>query len=415
MLLCLIVLVLCAAVGPLARADVIPPDPDTHLTIEGLIRSRGFEVELHEVVTEDGYILTMHRIVDVHNNNNNNNVNLTRRPVILQHGLMGSAIDFLLNSPFLRGPNGTLGDTLGFTLHLTDRYDVWLANSRGNEYSQRHRAYTKDELAFWLFSYDHMAEFDLPAMIDYVRGHTGFKTVGYVGYSQGTTSMFAMLSIRPHYAHIVQPFVALAPALFFRHTRSPMKYYAPMEWQFKVPGGRYEPKNVWLEEMHNLYCREAPTVCANSLFLIGGFDYARLNLSRIPVYMAHEPSATSMWVFGHYGQAINTGHFNRFDYGVAGNMLKYGSMLAPDWPLERIPRDAKIAIFHGRNDWLATTEDIDHLRRVLHANGLDFVEDFEVADKNWSHTDFAFAEGAGELVFRRVIEVLDTHTKVDKD
>lgn len=405
----LIVLLVLCSIGTLVQADIIPRDPDTDLTIQELIRSRGFEIEEHDVTTEDGYILTMHRIVDVHKN-----VSQTRRPIILQHGLLGSAIDFLINSPFLHGPNGTLGDNLGFTLHLTNRYDVWLANSRGNEYSQRHRTYTKDDLAFWLFSYDQMAQYDLPSMLDYVTQNTGFKTTGYIGYSQGTTSMFAMLSIKPHYAQIVQPFVAMAPACFFRNTRSPMKYYAPMEWSFKVPGGRYEPKNVWLDEMKNLYCREFPKACANSLFLMGGFDFLRLNETRMPVYKAHEPSSTSLWVFGHYGQAINTGRYNRFDYGIAGNMLKYGSMLAPDWPLEDIPKDAKIAIFRGNNDWLATTEDISILRQKLRSNGLEFVEDFEVADKNWSHTDFAFAKGAGEMVYRRIINVLDTYTKADK-
>jgi len=55
-----------------------------------LIESRGYIAETHYVTTEDEYILAIHRIVH----------NVTKsKPVLLQHGLVGSAADWLINSP----------------------------------------------------------------------------------------------------------------------------------------------------------------------------------------------------------------------------------------------------------------------------------------------------------------------------
>ena len=141
-----------------------------------------------------GYILTLHRLVNPKLNlglpygegrGSYYRYTLDRKPVIVQHGLFGSAADFLISSPFLTTNRSKSGDNLGFALHLTDRYDVWLSNSRGNRYSRGHRKYTDSDRAYWRFSFDQMAQFDGPAVVDYVRNVTGRKTVGYVGYSQG--------------------------------------------------------------------------------------------------------------------------------------------------------------------------------------------------------------------------------------
>ncbi len=39
-----------------------------------------------------------------------------------------------------------------------------------------------------------MAEFDVPAMVDYIREATGYEQIYYVGHSQGTQIAFAKLS-----------------------------------------------------------------------------------------------------------------------------------------------------------------------------------------------------------------------------
>jgi lysosomal acid lipase/cholesteryl ester hydrolase len=61
-------------------------------------------------------------------------------------------------------------------------YDVWLNNSRGNEFSQGHET-RRNSLDFWDYSFDSMADNDLPAVVDYVLGESGREELNYVGHS----------------------------------------------------------------------------------------------------------------------------------------------------------------------------------------------------------------------------------------
>lgn len=134
------------------------PDPDLERTIFELVEAHGFHLEVHTVQTLDGYTLSLHRLVDgrwstLPESSKPKSTRSPKKAVIVQHGLFGSSADFLISSPFLTAPDGGTGDNLAFALHLTGRYDVWLANSRGNEYStnEYRPQYRKLFLIFWDF------------------------------------------------------------------------------------------------------------------------------------------------------------------------------------------------------------------------------------------------------------------------
>ena len=50
---------------------------------------------------------------------------------------------------------------------------------------------------FWDFTWDEMAKYDLPAMIEYVLETTGEQELFYAGHSMGTTGFMAMHHYRP--------------------------------------------------------------------------------------------------------------------------------------------------------------------------------------------------------------------------
>lgn len=78
--------------------------------------------------------------------------------IYIQHGLLGSSADWLLNGP---------ENSLAFLLADLG-YDVWLGNIRGNTYCKHHKTIRKGDKRFWDFSWHEMAKYDIPAAIDYV-------------------------------------------------------------------------------------------------------------------------------------------------------------------------------------------------------------------------------------------------------
>lgn len=51
-----------------------------------MIRRAGYPAESHVIETDDGYLLTLHRIPGEHGS----------KPIFLQHGLLGSSADWII-------------------------------------------------------------------------------------------------------------------------------------------------------------------------------------------------------------------------------------------------------------------------------------------------------------------------------
>lgn len=94
--------------------------------------------------------------------------------ILLQHGLLDSAHTFAINGP---------KQSLAFIL-ADNGYDVWLANSRGSTYSSKHVFLNPDESAYWNFSWDEMARYDLPAFVGQALKVSNVSRLTYVGHSQ---------------------------------------------------------------------------------------------------------------------------------------------------------------------------------------------------------------------------------------
>lgn len=181
---------------------------------EQIIIADGYEVEKHQVLTADGYLLSLFRIPG----------NLTT-PVFLQHGILCSSADWIILGP---------GKALAYLL-ADAGYDVWLGNARGNTNSREHETIDPKMAKFWNFSWHEMGVLDLPAMIDYILDRTGQKSLHYAGHSQGTTSFFVMASLKPEYNRKIRSMHALAPVAFIGHLRSPfVRAIAPFSNQIEV-------------------------------------------------------------------------------------------------------------------------------------------------------------------------------------
>lgn len=169
----------------------------------------GYDYEEHVAMTKDGYLLGLHRIPRA---KGEQKFHSSTRPgakqhkpvVYVHHGLLMCSDVFLCTTSASRS----------IPLMLAEAgYDVWLGNNRGNKYSKKHMSRPSHSRAFWNFSIDEFAWYDIPDSIEYILEVTGEKSLSYVGFSQGTAQAFAALSIWPKLNQKVDVFIALAPAM----------------------------------------------------------------------------------------------------------------------------------------------------------------------------------------------------------
>ncbi|KAM8730225.1 gastric triacylglycerol lipase isoform 1-T2 [Acanthopagrus schlegelii] len=366
-------------------------DPEVHMNISEIIRHWGYPAEEHEVVTEDGYILTVNRIPQ--------GLKHTAGPrpaVLLQHGLLAAGSNWITNLP-----NSSLGYTLA-----DSSYDVWLANSRGNTWSRKHRTLTPDQDDFWSFSHDELALKDLPAVVDYILKVTGQEQIYYVGHSQGTTIAFIAFSMLPELASKIKLFIGLAPVATVSFTSSPMTKLSglPEVLIWDVFGRRdFLPQSYMIEWFAEHVCGKKllSELCGNVFFILCGFDEKNLNVTRTPVYTTHCPAGTSVQNMVHWAQAVHGGKLMAFDFGAAGNMKHYNQTTPPQYNVQ----DVKVptALFSGGQDTLADPKDVAVL--LTQVTNLVFHQHIE----HWDHLDFIWGLDAPEVMFPSILKLLQEH------
>ncbi|XP_033005111.1 putative lysosomal acid lipase/cholesteryl ester hydrolase isoform X2 [Lacerta agilis] len=320
--------------------------PEATMDVGELISFRGYPSETYEVVTDDGYILSINRIPHGKRNNRKSG---PRPAVFMQHGLLGSSSNWVFDMDY---------NSLGFIL-ADAGYDVWLGNTRGNTWSNKHINYTEKHQEFWLFSFDEMAKYDLPASINFVLNKTGQEKIFYVGHSQGTTMAFVAFSTMPHLAKKIKMFFALAPVATVKYLTNTALTKLAM-----VP----EPKLK----------------------------------SRIDVYLSHCPAGTSIQNMFHWIQIVKAGKLKGFDWGSKeANMAHHNQSTPPFYNVQLMTLPT--AVWSGGNDWIADSKDIALLlpqipNLVYHKN-----------IPEWQHLDFIMGYDAPQRMYIKIMDLMQNY------
>ncbi|WKY11488.1 hypothetical protein Q1695_003222 [Nippostrongylus brasiliensis] len=365
-----------------------------------IIQHWGYPVEEHRVVTADGYILTLHRIPHGRNEEESS----AYRPVVfLQHGLLCTSSIWLLNLPH---------QSAGF-LFADKGFDVWLGNMRGNSYSRKHVHMKSESSDFWRFSWEQMAEYDLPAMIDYVLKETDQSSLYYVGHSQGSLTMLAKLSKDKKFAKKIRKFFSLAPVSRMSHVKGLFYYLGQIYEQFKLVyrllgDNEFLSNNMFSSLLTGIICDKSlnNSICENFIFSVSGPNSNQLNTSRVGIYLAHNPAGTSTRNMLHFAQMVHTKRMASFDLGPDANVRYYGEAYTPEYDLSDIHCDTYL--FYSDYDWLANAADVEEfLIPTLPRTSVKFARRL----KEFNHNDFLWGLRARKEIYDPITNIIKIDTR----
>ncbi|GMT17543.1 hypothetical protein PFISCL1PPCAC_8840, partial [Pristionchus fissidentatus] len=373
-------------------------DPEIFMTAPEMIRYWGYPAEEHSATTKDGYILGLHRIPHGVSGSNDG----CRPVVFMQHGTECDSTNWIINLP---------SQSAGFVF-ADAGFDVWLGNVRGNTYSKNHVNMTSKDEKFWEFSWDEMADYDLPAMIEYVLKTTNQKSLYYIGHSQGTLTMFAKLSEDQEFASKINKFFALAPIGQVAHINGSLKEMADrltddVQVFYDLFGStEFLPNGPVTDLIAKWVCgttEEGEDFCDNLLMQMTGPETSdQFNKSRTEVYMGHSPAGTSTQNVLHFAQMVENANVARFDYGTPkSNYKHYGSNTPPVYDFSTIKAD--MYLYWSDIDYLADPQDIqEYLIPALNPNYLKLSQFVP----GYTHMDFVWGMRATDELYKPIIETI---------
>lgn len=375
---------------------------------------RGFKAEYFPVLTPKGYLLTVYHII----NPLADPATLNRYPVLYGHGIFFDSMSMISRSehavprkPLLGRPtinhfnisNNSDDHSLPFMLS-NNNFDVWMFDGHGTNTLNTNWSVMidpKESQQFWNFSLDDQSLYDLPFLMDFVLNKTGEQKLIYVGYSQSTLFMFALLSMRPEYSEKLVAFVALAPVTYISHIKglalivlAPQGYLAPgwLHYDFAPrPALDFVDKVLrWsckTQALSNIFCKTLVRLTAGP----GSSDYA-------PDMFSDFFKSTSMKVIKHFVQLYLNNRFSMYDYGPIINLLYYDQPHPPLYRLSNIKFD-RIVLCRGLSDYLVRPKDQETLIKEL---GVKPYRDYVIPKYN--HFDFVDGKDLIRLVNEPVVK-----------
>ncbi|XP_011860849.1 PREDICTED: lipase 3-like isoform X2 [Vollenhovia emeryi] len=360
----------------------------------GLVEQYNYPAEEHNVTTEDGYNLKIHRIPGSPLFNSRNKKEI----VFIQHGILASSDSWAMYGP---------SKDLAFLL-ADQGYDVWIGNMRGNTYCRSHVNMTVYDPEFWQFSFHEIGTKDFPAMFDYILNYTKQKDLYYIGHSMGTTSLFALLSSKPEYNMKLKMAIGLAPVAFWTKvtpTFTEIANILPTLKEVLQQRGIYDvfPQSLTTVMIARMLCNDnavTQIICVTIAFLIVGPDPAQLNTTTLPELLSYLPAGASVQTFEHYYQNIRTSNFQKYDYGEAENYKRYKQKTPPSYDLKKIT--APIALFYSGNDMVVKEENVLELSKRLPNVFLTEKVPYQL----FNHVDFVWAIDVKTLLYDRILELI---------
>ena len=358
------------------------------------ISKLGLDLEEETVTTEDRYVNTMWRLTSKDPNNRNG------KSVIMQHGLLDGAFTFLILAE----------DSLPKKL-CDEGYVVYLPYIRGTQFSRSHLDYDSGLTSkYWDFSFDHMAAYDVPANINFVKNREGVEKVYYIGHSQGTLTFFLAYMNNPEFMEKnIAKFIALgtvpnvnnAPHFLIKlFDKSKILNLIPVKNFLTLPKEVGQVFVPLCTSKAKFLCNSILSLAFSGTHETGRIDYDRLGKN----IFLYEPGGTSLQNMKHWIQIYKAKRAQKYDYGLVENLKHYGQTTPPVYDLKKMKGYSIPS--------LMTISDADPFANPQ--DTLDFVDNIEnkkvvniLSLTNYNHIDYFWADSAVQEIFPKVMNFLD--------
>ncbi|XP_049934759.1 triacylglycerol lipase 2-like isoform X2 [Nymphaea colorata] len=282
-------------------------------------------------------------------------------------------------------------------------FDVWIANSRGTRWSRGHTSLSPDQPEYWAWSWDQLAQYDLPTVVNFVHEVTGQK-LHYVGHSLGT--LIALASFSEHkLVEKVRSAALLCPIAYLGHITTILGQVAANSFIGEMTGWlgvvEFNPKIEAVDNFIKAICRQPGIDCYDLMPAFTGKNCC-LNASTVELFLQNEPQPTSTRNFVHLAQMIRGGDITMYDYSsVNENMKHYGQKEPPAYNMSNIPSDLPLFLIYGGQDVLSDIFDLHLLLDSLKFHQKDKLTVHYI--HNYAHVDFIMGINAKQLVYDHVV------------
>lgn len=375
------------SLGQIFGRGAINTAPPLGMCYAAAVIVRGYKCQEFVVKTDDGYLLSVQRI------SGGGGGTQSKSPVLLQHGVLVDGMTWLLNPP---------DESLAYIL-VDNGFDVWVSNTRGTRYSNRHATLNPNSHEYWNWTWDDLVEHDLPAVIDFVFKQTGQK-INYVGHSMGTLVALASFSERREIEK-VKSAALLSPIAYLSHMTTTLGSLAARAFVGEITKlfglAEFNPIAKPVTDLVKTLCAKPGIDCYDMLAAFTGKNCC-LNVSTVELFLKNEPQPTSTKNMIHLAQTVRDGKLSKYDYGyIEHNIEHYGEARPPVYNLSNIPNDLPLFLSYGGRDALSDVRDVNTLLDSLKSHdpnklSVQYIKDF-------AHADFIMGVTAKDLVYNQII------------
>ncbi|CAM6090346.1 unnamed protein product [Calypogeia fissa] len=357
-----------------------------------LIEPNNYTCIENQAITDDGFILGLQNIPSPQGKTTPSG----GPPVVLMHGIIAAGDNFVANSP---------KQSLGFVL-ADAGFDVWIANNRAVQWSHGHQYLTPSQNAYWNWTYDELASYDLKAVTNYIYNKRNQTKLTYIGHSQGTLMLFAGLTggqFKTEILGYLNAAVQLAPVAYVTNLTAPIIRLGLEIYSDEILGA-IGPGEFNANIFFNITCTSSliKAACSDIYYgVLGNNSY--LNQSRLGFYSQYYPQATSSFNVNHFGQSSRWNTFKFYARGLLGGIFDN----PPKYDLRTFPTSLPIQLWTGDMDGLADPIDVETLLNMLPSSNRE-VNNLP----NYGHVDFTYGTNAYKDVYPKLITFLIQHASI---